>query len=205
MSRIARFAVLVTALASLMGVVSATAGAVTWHNTGNTAFTAAGGGGTLSVGSNNLPCTGSEATGTATGGSVIGTTYSMPGTITFAPCLMAGQPTYVHCGFTLTGASFASGVTSGVADVKCIAYLTANNLQLCNITGTTPASYTNPSGAAKGKFTLSTSGTGLTVSHYFGTSCLMGTGTGHLSEQTITIQHATGGTGTGGPVLNRTA
>ncbi|WP_445148328.1 hypothetical protein [Baekduia sp. Peel2402] len=205
MSRIARFAVLVTALASLMGVVSATAGAVTWHNTGNTAFTATGGPGTLSVGANNLACTGSSATGTAAGGSVVGATYNVPGTITFSPCTLAGQSTYVHCGFTLTGASFSGGVTSGVADVNCVARLVAGNTALCNITGTTPGSYSNPVSPAKGKVTLSTSGTGLTVTHSSGTSCLLGTGTGHLSEQTITITNATGGTGTLGPVLNRTA
>jgi len=205
MSRIARFAVLVTALASLMGVVSATAGAVTWHNTGNTAFTAAGGPGTLSVGANNLACTASSATGTAPSGSVVGATYSVPGTITFSPCTLAGQNTYVHCGFTLTGTAFAAGVTTGTADVNCVARLTASNTALCNITGTTPGAYTNPSGANKGKVTLLTSGSGLTVSHSSGTSCLLGTGTGHLSEQTITVTNGTGGTGSGGPIINRTA
>jgi hypothetical protein len=205
MSRIARFAVLVTALASLMGVVSATAGAVTWHNTGNTAFTATGGPGTLSVGANNLACTASSATGTAPGGSVVGATYSVPGTITFSPCTLAGQATYVHCGFTLTGSAFSAGITTGIADVNCVARLTASNTALCNITGTTPGSYTNPSGTAKGKVTLSTSGSGLTVSNSSGSSCLLGTGIGHLSEQTITITNASGGTGTLGPVINRTA
>jgi hypothetical protein len=204
MSRITRFAVLVTALASLSGVVSATAGAVTWHNTGNSAFTATGGPGTLSVGANNLVCFASSARATAPSGSLL-TSYSMGGTITFSPCTLAGQSTYVHCDFTFTASAFASGVTTGVADADCVAHLTANDFALCDIVGTTPAAYANPASPAKGKFTLSTSGTGLTVSHSFGTSCLLGTGTGHLSEQTVTITNASGGAGTLGPVINRTA
>ncbi|WP_445148267.1 hypothetical protein [Baekduia sp. Peel2402] len=205
MSRISRLVVLVTALASLMGLVSATAGAVTWHNTGNSAFTATGGPATLSVGSNNLACSASSATGTAPLGSFGLTVYSATGTITFSPCTVSGQSTYVDCGYRTTGFSFAAPVTSGNADVNCVARLTASNTALCNITGTTPGQYTNPSGTSKGKATGLTSGTGLTVSHSSGTSCLLGTGPAHLSEQTITITSASGGTGTGGPVLDRTA
>lgn len=204
MSRISRLAVLVTALASLMGVVSATAGAVTWHNSGNSAFTGTGGAATLSVGANNLACSASSVTGTAPVGSFL-TSYSATGTITLSPCTLAGQNAYVHCGFTATAAAFAVPVTTGVADVNCVARLTSGNTALCTIKGTTPGQYTNPSGAAKGRTTALTSGTGLTVSHASGTSCLLGTGTAHLSEQTVTITNASGGTGTGGPVINRTA
>ncbi|WP_445148268.1 hypothetical protein [Baekduia sp. Peel2402] len=196
---------LVTALTSLMGVVSATAGAVTWHNTGNTAFTATGGPATVSVGANNLVCTASSATGTAPVGSIVSVTYNGTGTITFSPCTLAGQGAYVHCGFTTTGASFSGGVTSGVADVNCVAWLVLGPTALCTIKGTTPGAYANPSGAIKGKATLNTSAGGLTVTHSSGTSCLLGTGTAHLSEQTITITNASGGAGTGGPVINRTA
>ena len=49
MSRISRLAVLVTALASLFAVLSSTAGAATFTNSGSTAFTATGGAGTLGI------------------------------------------------------------------------------------------------------------------------------------------------------------
>jgi len=198
MSRIARIVVLVTALTSLFAMMSATAGAVTWHNTGSTTVHATGGAGTLSVGANNLACSASTASATAPASSV-GTTYSVPGTVTFSPCLLAGQNTFVHCGFTLTGTSFASGVTTGVADVTCDVRLTASPaVKLCHIEGTSPGQYINP-GATPGRVTLLTSGNGLTVTN--GSSpCTLGTGAGHLSEQTLTVTSVAGS-----PVLNRTA
>ena len=103
MSKIARLVVLVTALSSLFAMLSATAGAVTWHNTGGTAFHATGGPGSLSIGSATLACSGSTATGTAPGGSTVAQHYNVTGTITFSPCQLVGQSTYVHCHFNLTG------------------------------------------------------------------------------------------------------
>jgi hypothetical protein len=201
MSRIARFAVLVTALASLLGIMSSAASAVTWHNTGSTSFTATGGPGTLSRGSVSLACTGSSATGTAPGGSTVATNYTVSGTITFSPCTLSGQNTYVHCTYTLTGTAFAAGVTAGSAGVTCVARLTATNTALCHIEGSTPGSYTNPSGATAGKVTINASNT-LTVTNS-SSPCPLGTGSGALTHQTITV---TGGSPTSlGPVINRTA
>jgi hypothetical protein len=200
MSRIARLAVMVTALASLLGVMSATAGAVTWHNTGSTAFTATGGPGTLSIGSNNLACTGSSATGAAPALSTTSTIAT--GTIVFSPCNLVGQNTFVHCTYTLTGSTFSGGVTSGAADVTCDARLTAAPANsLCHISGSTPGTYTNPSGSTKGRLTISAS-TSLTVTNG-NVSCPLGTGTGSLTEQTLNVTNGT--PTTLGPVINRTA
>jgi hypothetical protein len=208
MSRIARFAVLVTALASLMGVVSATAGAVTWHNTGNTAYTATGGPVTMSVGANNLACTASSATGSAPGGSVVGSTYVMGGTITLSPCTLAGQSTYVHCGVTDTLVTYSGGVSSGNEDWTCTVRLAATNTALCHIEGQWPDHYINPVSPARGRWTV-THAT-LTITHSSGTSCLLipsGATSAPLTMRhfTITITNASGGTGTLGPVINRTA
>jgi hypothetical protein len=203
MSKFARCAVLVAALASLFAVLSSTAGAVTWHNTGSTAFTATGGPGTLAVGANNLACTASSGTATAPGGSTVATVYNMSFTFTWKPCSLAGQNTFLHCDLRLTGSLFSAGVTAGSLDLTCDAKLTASpTVGLCHFSGSVPVSFTNPFGATKGKVTLTASNT-LVVSNYNTTSCPLGTGTGTVSEQTLNVTNGT--PTTLGPVLNRTA
>lgn len=198
MSKITRVAVLAVSLMSLFAVLSPTAGAVTWTNTGSTSVHATSGSGTLHVGSNSLSCSAATATATAAA-DFTGTTYSVPGTLAFSPCQLAGQSTYIHCGFTLTGAAFASGVTTGVADVTCVSRLTATNTALCHIEGGTVFHYINPTSATNtpGKITLTTSST-LTVTHSSGTSCLLGTGLATLTEQTFGVTSVAGS-----PILNR--
>jgi hypothetical protein len=209
MSRIARFAVLVTALASLFAVLSSTAGAVTWDNSGSTAFTATGGAGTLAVtgsgGTSNLTCLNSTATGTAPADAT-SVVYSVTGTIVFGGCKALGPNWYVDCSYTLTGTLFASPVTNGNLDMTCRAGFTGAG-PICHIAGSTPAHYTNPNGATAGKLTLTASAS-LTVSgESSSSSCssLLGSavsGPGHLTEQTIIVS---GGSPTAlGPILNRT-
>ncbi|WP_445148213.1 hypothetical protein [Baekduia sp. Peel2402] len=199
MSRIARIVVLVTALTSLFAVMSSTAGAVTWTNTGSTIVHATGIGIVLNVGANKISCTGTTASATAPA-SFVGAVYSVPGTVTFSPCTLAGQNTYIHCGFTLTGTAFTEpSITTGVADVTCVQRLTANNTALCHIERSTVGHYINPTPATStpGKITLTTSSS-LVVTHSSGTSCLLGTGVAHLSEQTITVT-----TVAGSPIITR--
>jgi hypothetical protein len=205
-SRIARWAVPLVALASSLAVLSSSATAVTWHNTGNTAFTATGTSATFTVGTNNMSCFGASARGTAAGGSTSGFTYSIPGTLTYSPCTLAGQLTYVHCGFTLTGTTQPiNAVTSGNADLNCVARLTATNTALCNIVGQTPFTYFNANLPAVGGYITFTSSFSLTASHSSGTSCLLGTGFVSLTHHTLAITSGTGGSGTHGPILTRTA
>ncbi|WP_445148214.1 hypothetical protein [Baekduia sp. Peel2402] len=199
MSRTARIVVLVTALTSLFAVMSSTAGAVTWTNTGSTIIHATGPGGSLTIGANSLTCTGATARATAAA-SFVGSVYSVPGTVTFSPCTLAGQNTYIHCGFTLTGSAFAEpGSTTGVADVTCDTRLTNGNTKLCHIEGPTVGHYINPTAATStpGKITLTTSSS-LITTHASGTSCIFGTGPSHLSEQTITVTSVAGS-----PIITR--
>jgi hypothetical protein len=189
MSRIARFAVLVAALASLFAVMSSTAGAVTWTNEGNTQIHATGAGGRLHIGANTLACTGATATGDAPVHSAAAT-YVATGHVIFTPCTLVGQSTFVSCSYSLTGAAFTGatlgGVTTGAADVTCDARLEAGGIGLCHIEGSTAASYTNPSAAGgTGRLTLSTSTT-LTVTNFGSTNCPLGTGTGTLTHQQLT-------------------
>ncbi|WP_445148212.1 hypothetical protein [Baekduia sp. Peel2402] len=198
MSKFARIVVLATALTSLFAVMSSTAGAVTWTNTGSTVIHATGTGIVYSEGSNAMVCSGATLSATAAA-IIVASVYSVPGTVTFSPCTLAGQSTYVHCGFTLTGSAFATPVTTGVADLTCTARLTANNAALCHLEGTVIGHYINPTAATStpGKVTMTTSST-VGTTHSSGTSCLLGTGPGHLSEHTLTVT-----TVAGSPIITR--
>jgi hypothetical protein len=209
MSKIARFAVLVASLMSLFAMMSATAGAVTWHNRGDTAFTATNPAtGTLSVTGVNLVCHGATATGASPSAAFGGTLYTgATGTVTFSPCFISGIPTHVGCTYSLTVSAAATGTTpptfDGNADVTCD--VTQFNTKICHIEGQTAASYTNPEGAF-GKLVLSHSNT-LTVTSPAGASCPLGSPEqATLTTQTFTITNATGGpTPHTGPTIVRTA
>jgi hypothetical protein len=201
MSRIARFAVLVAALMSLFAVMSSTAGAVTWHNTGNTAFTATGGAGTLSSTGVALNCSGSSATGTAPA-LTVGATLAVSGTVTFSGCLLSGQSVGVDCGYTLTGTSQSGTTTSGTVDATCGVYLAT--IKICHIAGTVSGSYVNPSGATAGKLSTVTGGTLRTSNG--ASNCPLGNGDlSHLSPLNFSVSAGTGGSGTLGPIITRTA
>ncbi len=141
MDRITRAAVLVVALIGALGALSSSAGAVTWHNTGSTAFTATSGPFTFSTTSAGLNCTGSTSTGTAPS-TTVGVTYSMTMTTTFSGCTLGGVTTGWECNERFTMTSQSGGVTSGTLDVTCGIY--QYNSKLCHMGGSWPATYTNP-------------------------------------------------------------
>ncbi len=196
MSRITRLAVLVVGLMSLFGIMSATAGAVTWHNTGSTNFTATTGPGTLSSTSAALNCTGGTGTGDAPTGATVAATYLVRGTVTFSGCSLSGISTGVDCAYTLTGTTQSAGVTTGDADVTCRVY--QFNAQVCHIDGSVHGLYTNPT-AGVGTLTITTGGALITRNPASGT-CPLGNGDrAHLSELTFRTTSATP------PVITRTA
>jgi hypothetical protein len=192
----------VAALMSLFAVMSSTAGAVTWHNTGNTAFTATGGAGTLSSTGVALQCSGSSATGTAPA-TTVGLTLAVSGTVTFSGCLLSGQNVGGDCGYTLTGTSQSGSVTSGTVDATCGVFLA--NIKICHIAGTVSGSYTNPvSPSTAGKLATTTGGTLRTSNG--ASNCPLGNGDlAHLSPLNFSVSAGTGGTGTLGPIITRTA
>jgi hypothetical protein len=194
MSRIARIAVFIAALTSLFAVMSSTAGAVTWTNTGATALHATAGHGVLHIGSNGLTCQAATATGTAPAHSAA-STYAVTGTVVFTPCSLAGQATFIDCNYTLTGTNWASGVTVGGLDVTCDVRLDIGTQpKLCHISGSTPGSYNNGNGV----LTLTQSST-LQIFNASPATCPLGTGTGTLTEQTFTT------TAANRPILTRHA
>ena len=111
MSRILRVVVLT---AALLAATTASASAVTWHNSGDTSFTAAGGATTLHFGGVHMPCTGATVTGTTGTSPFTGTTWTAAtGTLEYGHCTLAGQKFTVDCAIAETLSSQTGGVSSG--------------------------------------------------------------------------------------------
>lgn len=197
MSRILRVVILTTAL---LAATTASASAVTWHNSGDTSFTATGGATTLHFGGVHLPCTGATVTGTTGTSPFTGATWTAAtGTLEYGHCTLAGQKFTIDCAYAETLSSQTGGVSSGTLDASCGIYLAGT--QVCGITGAIPSSYTNPAGGF-GSFTASTAA--LTLSNGPVGTCPFGT-TGTLTHQTWTITSASGGPAPHfGPVFTRT-
>ena len=200
MSRIARLAACVAALMSLFAALSSTAGAVTWHNTGSTSYTATGGPITISRGSVSLSCSGSTATGTYPGGSIVAPDVTYIQTVYYSPCTLSGQNAALHCVLGRTGYAFMVGIQILLLNRFCETVLVATGTKLCVMKGTSNGSYTNPSGATHGRFTDNATAA-LTVTNSVN-PCPLGTGSGSMTHETLTV---TGGSPSWfGPVIDRT-
>jgi hypothetical protein len=171
MSRISRLVVFVTALASLFGVMSSTAGAVTWTNHGGTHFTATGGQGTLTSTGVIIQCTGADATGFAPMHGAVDP-FVVSGSITFTGCLAAGSPATIDCSYALTARAVVQPIVTGDADFTC--GVSISGTKLCHIEGSAHAQYTNEIGTLQ-----TTTSTSLRVT---GASCPVGSNDiGHLT------------------------
>lgn len=206
MRGIQRVVVVLAGLASLLAMASS-AGAVTWHNTGDTAFTAINSSSnTLSVTGVNQVCTGTSSTGTAAAGSIAGTTYvGINMTTTFTGCSLSGSPIAWECTERFTTTSQVSTTFPGTLDTRC--EMSQFNTVLCVIEGQTAVTYHNPvAPSIGGRFTFTHSST-LRTTDGSGGSCPYGTGEPlTLPGHTRTITAGTGGPSPHlGPVLTRTA
>lgn len=195
MSRYVRLVVAAAALLSLFAIASSTAGAVTWHNSGDTTFTATSGPTTLTATGINLTCSGSSfsgKTGTSPFTGIVWTAAS--GTGAFTNCVALGIRATTSCTFAVTGTSWTAGppaVMGGSADVTCTSYV-GGSLN-CITEGTTPGTYTNP--------TASTVGSGIapesnSLKMTNGASACM---LGHNVQATITATPLTITAASGGP------
>jgi hypothetical protein len=185
MTKFMRMCLLVASLMSLLGVMSSSAGAVTWVNDGGHDFTATGGPGTFSGGGLSLSCPGLAATGTVATSPFVGALWSAAsGTARYTGCTFSGIPTGFHCNYRLTVVAQTLPVTSGHLDVTCD--ITQGATKICHIHGATPVHYVNPPDArlilTHSNTLRTTNGTG---------SCLLGNGTTMtLSQQTWTLTSA---------------
>jgi hypothetical protein len=208
MSRTARLGVLIVTLSSVFALGAATASAVTWHNSGDTAYTATGGGTTLGVTGTNLVCTGSTFTGTAGAGTFVGLTWTAAtGTGSFTGCTLSGISATTSCTYKVTATTWTAGppaVMSGGADVTCTSYVFGS--LNCVTKGTTAGTYTNPTATTTGRGVAPASST-LTI-HDGAGACMLGNNeTATISATPLTITAASGGPSSPhqGPVVTRTA
>jgi hypothetical protein len=191
MSKITRITVLAMSLMSLFAVTSSAAGAVTWTNTGQTAFTATAGTVSYSVTATALACSSADASGTTTTpASGIGAAI-VSGTIKTTGCRVAIGDLPWHCTYTLTGSTFIAGVTNGNADLTCGIFLSGR--EACHIEGRTPANYTNGAGGSAGILALPHSSTLIITDGNGGGSCPVGSNE-RLTLAPVTFR-VTSGTG----------
>ncbi len=200
-----RMCVLVLSLMSLFGAVSSSAGAVTWTNTGDTAFTATSGGSSFKVTNTELACTGADATGTMAASPFSGVIWSAAsGTMTFTGCKLNNINTGIHCGYTFTTVAWVAGppaVASGNLDATCSVY--QGGATVCKIEGIRPGHYVNPSGTT-GLLILTHSTALRTTNGPVGTCPLNAGEPLTWSTQTFKITTATGGpVPHTGPVITR--
>lgn len=194
MSKAIRLRVFIVSLLSVLGALTSSAGAITWHNSGATTFTGTGNGATFETTGLQLSCTGSDVTGTVPA-TTSGALFRSSGTLTFTGCTAAGSPATSECSYTLTGTmqdgTGMGSVITGFMDVTCNTYI--SNTPFCHTAGTVSGSYSNTVPAA----VTSSTGGSLIVR---GANCVGGTGDLiHLSPRTITSKS------TNPPTITRTA
>jgi hypothetical protein len=204
MIRFARCSVLVAALLSLFAMGAASAGAVTWDNSGDTHFTTTGGPGTLSATGVSLSCAGSDGTARTTT-PVVGVIGAVvDATVIFTACLLAGQNFGMECGITLTASAAISGGVTGNADVTCSMVIAG--VKNCHFEGGLHVQYVNPVlPSTSGNLTTTTGGSLRTTNG--AANCPLGSGDPvHLSPLTFRVAAGTGGpTPHLGPIITRTA
>lgn len=198
MSKLACFAVLVAALLSLLAVVSSTAGAVTWDNSGNTDFTATAGPWTLTSTGIPLACGGWDIAGkTTTPLAGVGVPL-IDITAKSTDCTLSGQPYFYDCGSTFTANAQIGAVTTGVLDITCSVYIAG--VRICHVEGAVSSTYTNPSGAVAGLLATSTA-TNLRTTNGVA-NCPLGSGdVTHVGALSFRVTSGAGGSGTLGPVI----
>jgi hypothetical protein len=144
MMKLMRAVVSVTALLSAFVAVPAVAGAVTWENSGDTAFTATGGAiaasGTTGF---TLTCTSSDLTGVAGTSPFVGLVWKAThDNVTYTGCTSGGAAAVMSCTDTFTAVALSGGVVTGTLDSSCT-FGTSVTLK-CVFHGGRPASFTDP-------------------------------------------------------------
>lgn len=204
MSRLARVMVLVLALVSAS---VATAEAVTWHNTGDTAFTAFSGQlvwGPSGTAEGSI-CAPTTSTATVGATPATATLWSAIAITTTYDCHL-GLGGYVwECSRTFTAQAQSGGTITGIAGTTCV--MSGGGMNFCHAQGTQTASYVNPSGATPGRLLIGHANALHATTLSPGIQCLYaGNPPLTMNAQTYTIATATGGPAPHlGPIITRTA
>lgn len=203
-SRIARFTVLVVALATSCAAMAASAGAVTWTNSGSAVFTATGGSTTLTTSFGVLSCAGAVTTVNWSSGSTSPVwAPAATGTSTRTGCTIAGSPVSVTSTWSQNAHSWVSGapaVTTGVRIESTS--VTFGSIERCRIDRTVNYQYSNPTLSAAGELvTPIGSGNSAVVTNGAGGPCPLGN---NVSAQETTVTFTVTSPAGGGAFITRT-
>lgn len=197
---------LVVAVVSVIGTLAASASAVTWHQTGDTAFT--GSANTMQYGAGGITfqCLPGAMTGTA-GASGTGTVWTAAQLTVTWSCPINNNPWYVHCRFTFTANGQDGATTTGFSHTTCV--LGIGDAVACQWHGTDATSYDNPTATTTGLFHVAPMSTFVLTNGYATgspTTCPYGTGAnGAFTGMTAYTNVGTGGPAPHhGPVITRT-
>jgi hypothetical protein len=203
MSKLIRMVLLAASLMSVLGAMSAAAGAVTWTSTGDTSFTATAGASTLSVTGVALVWTGAHMTGTTGPSPFVGAIWpALSGTWSITGFRIGLSRVTMDCRWQLTALSQLGGATNGTVDLACSEY--GEGREFCRIEGQTAGTYVNPAGGF-GTMTL-THASSLRTTDGADNTCFLGAGEA-ITVTTIPFRltSATGGASSPhtGPVFSR--
>ena len=210
MSWTMRVVVLATAL---LAVTATSASAVTWINSGDTAFTATGGGTPITVTGSNISCSASSSTGTVAASPFTGSVWPAATiTTTYTGCFFSVlyPGTIWECTRSFTAVTATAAVVDGVAHTTCDILVTTgtgtNRVPVCHVSGSVVATYANPvAPSTPGRFTLPSS-TLQTSDGPAGTCPIGSPEPVTMGHQALSITAATGGPVPHlGPNLVRTA
>jgi hypothetical protein len=203
MGKRARLLVLLVAAAAAFTATASSADAVTWHNTGDTAFTATSGASTRTVTGLNLNCNTALLNASASSSpSVLG--WMILGSMVFGGCSGGGISSSVSCSGTFTPSSQSGSVSSGTSDLRCS--VIQFGAEVCILEGQVVSSYTNPvSPSTFGKLAFPHNNTLRTTNGAAGTCFFTANHIVTSTAQVFTITSATGGPSPHlGPVYTRT-
>jgi hypothetical protein len=204
MSRLMQCVILIGAVMGSCAATAATAGAITWENSGDTHFTASGGSGTLTLTATPFQCPGSSITGKTTTPLTWISAPVLHATVTFSGCSLSGQSVGYECAYTFTSVSQSGSVTSGAIDATCGMWLAG--IKVCHVEGSTGASYANPVPPSTFARVQTVTGGALRITNGQ-SNCMFGNNElAHLSVLTFTVSGGAGGsTPHLGPIITRTA
>lgn len=207
MRRLRQLVTLAFAATAVLAATASTAGAVTWHNSGDTAFTATGGATTATVPTfYPFKCLGSTTTGTTTPTPYGTPVWRITLTTTYSPCLSLPSERW-ECTRTFTALSQTAAVTTGTVDTTCGLWVSSGSqsAEICQMHGDSQGSYVNPTApSTTGAITLAEATLLLTKGPT--QQCIWGTGLPWTwTAHTLAITTATGGPSPHlGPIVTRT-
>jgi hypothetical protein len=208
MPRVTHLLACLALLTAALGATSSSVGAVTWHNSGDTAFTATGPFFQIDATSFgfSLNCFGgTTVNATAATGPATGAVWSAMHVRTVSDdCRFVQAPVALSCTSTFTALLQSGTNITGTLDTTCDIFANQGTTLVCHLAGQRPATYRNPTGSAYGSFTVPASSSVIATNGQ--AACPFGPNTAvPWTHEQWTITAASGGPAPHtGPILTRT-